>query len=117
MNFQNRNRNEVASRNSNCEAVSPLRLRGCCHPIILSVDSLLMTKGKINPKLLEDPEFASVILPGFSEISKELSSMGEKVWGTVCITNPDFSSVEDVQNARDKVADEMISLMERWKEI
>ena len=55
------------------------------------------------------------MMPLFSEVSMELALMSERLFSTVCITNPEFETTDDIRRARDEVADEMIRLMQKWK--
>lgn len=55
------------------------------------------------------------MMPLFSEVSMELALMSDRLFSTVCITNSDFETADDVRRARDEVADRMIALMQKWK--
>jgi len=55
------------------------------------------------------------MMPVFSEVSLELALLGDRLFSTVCVTDPKFETCDDVRRARDEVADQMIRLMQKWK--
>jgi hypothetical protein len=55
------------------------------------------------------------MMPVFREVSLELALMSERLFSVVTCNDPNFESCDDLRQARDEVANNMIQLMEKWK--